>query len=368
MNISPSFVGSASNPLSALQGGIVAFPDRSSDNAKLRRQDREESVVELATAFDMRAVPVISTSMLKGAQISVLRLNSDNRSIVATSQTAVEPAFVVTLQLRDLPHAELWAADRLVSTGPLPEGSVGIVSLEDEPAYYFPASFDCMQFHIPQLALRELAERYGLRTVDMISIETEARDDVMRMFANLILPLFEQDRALTQRLFDHVVIAVCSHLFNAYGRTSPRTARERLAPWQERACKRILAEELGRRPQIKSIAKACKLSVKGLTSRFRETTGTTMARWQADLRVEAAKRLMFATSLSLCEVAFECGYADQSHFTRSFRDHVGVPPGIWRKARWHASRASGRDIPRASDKHDHHLTIRDWLSAPVWMG
>ncbi|WP_354120182.1 AraC family transcriptional regulator [Bradyrhizobium sp. LA6.12] len=36
--------------------------------------------------------------------------------------------------------------------------------------------------------------------------------------------------------------------------------------------------------------------------------------------------------LSLSDVATECGFSDQSHFTRVLRRAVGVSPGAWRRA------------------------------------
>ena len=37
--------------------------------------------------------------------------------------------------------------------------------------------------------------------------------------------------------------------------------------------------------------------------------------------------------LALAQIAYECGFADQSHFTRVFTAAVGATPGAWRRAR-----------------------------------
>jgi hypothetical protein len=44
-----------------------------------------------------------------------------------------------------------------------------------------------------------------------------------------------------------------------------------------------------------------------------------------------ARELLTRTDLSLSEVAFAVGFADQSHFARRFRQMVGVSPGQFRK-------------------------------------
>jgi AraC-like DNA-binding protein len=35
--------------------------------------------------------------------------------------------------------------------------------------------------------------------------------------------------------------------------------------------------------------------------------------------------------MPLATVALECGFADQSHFTRRFKGSVGVTPAAWRR-------------------------------------
>jgi AraC family transcriptional regulator len=55
--------------------------------------------------------------------------------------------------------------------------------------------------------------------------------------------------------------------------------------------------------------------------------------WLLMRRIEIAKQKLRGRQLSLSDVAFACGFADQSHFTRVFTRMVGVSPGAWRRAR-----------------------------------
>lgn len=48
-------------------------------------------------------------------------------------------------------------------------------------------------------------------------------------------------------------------------------------------------------------------------------------------RIDTATRLLIETSASLAEVAQECGYCDQSAFTRRFNAVVGMSPGRFRQ-------------------------------------
>lgn len=74
-------------------------------------------------------------------------------------------------------------------------------------------------------------------------------------------------------------------------------------------------------------------------SRFRlahllkATTGQTLLQHAKRLRMEEARRLLENTTLSCAEIATDLGFADQSHFTRQFREVAGITPARYRRDR-----------------------------------
>lgn len=64
---------------------------------------------------------------------------------------------------------------------------------------------------------------------------------------------------------------------------------------------------------------------------FRKATGMTPYAYLLNRRVERARRSL-ASGARLAETAIECGFFDQSHFTRVFKRHTGVTPGQYRAA------------------------------------
>ncbi|HEX2640136.1 MAG TPA: AraC family transcriptional regulator [Pyrinomonadaceae bacterium] len=69
-----------------------------------------------------------------------------------------------------------------------------------------------------------------------------------------------------------------------------------------------------------------------LAAVFRRFYHETIGDYVQKLRVEHASELLQKKSISLCEIAYECGFADQSHFTRVFKRRVGVTPGVFRSS------------------------------------
>ncbi|KVK71886.1 hypothetical protein WS90_35570 [Burkholderia cepacia] len=81
---------------------------------------------------------------------------------------------------------------------------------------------------------------------------------------------------------------------------------------------------------IADVAKACGLSRGYLVKAFHQTTGLPPHRWLINQRIERAIMYMRTSSMPLHMISDACGFADQSHFTRTFTRVTGVTPRRWR--------------------------------------
>lgn len=82
---------------------------------------------------------------------------------------------------------------------------------------------------------------------------------------------------------------------------------------------------------LERLAAQAGLNPSYLVSAFSRTFGTSPHKYVMGKRLERAKHLLRATQESLCDVALQCGFSSQSHFTTSFSSHVGVSPGAYRR-------------------------------------
>ena len=78
-------------------------------------------------------------------------------------------------------------------------------------------------------------------------------------------------------------------------------------------------------------ASEARLSKSHFSRAFKATFGTTVARYVLRRRVEEAKRLMLVSHDPLSQIALACGFGDQAHYCRVFRDVVGISPNSWRR-------------------------------------
>jgi len=81
---------------------------------------------------------------------------------------------------------------------------------------------------------------------------------------------------------------------------------------------------------LAEIARASHLSVSRLAHIFKEQIGITIIGYLTSVRIERAKQLLLATEQNCTEICFEVGYNNQSYFTRTFKELVGMTPRQFR--------------------------------------
>lgn len=75
---------------------------------------------------------------------------------------------------------------------------------------------------------------------------------------------------------------------------------------------------------------------------FKKSFGVTPAVFLKEWRIEKALWLVSNTHVKLTDIAAFCGFSDQAHFCRTFKQKVGMNPSLWRNA--NSNRASSINI------------------------
>jgi AraC family transcriptional regulator len=100
--------------------------------------------------------------------------------------------------------------------------------------------------------------------------------------------------------------------------------------WLLRARDR-LHEEFGDPPGLAQLASEAGVHPGHLVAMFRRHFRCTAGEFVRRRRIDWACRCLHDTELSLAEIALAAGFADQSHFTRTFKRVVGVTPAVYRE-------------------------------------
>ncbi|MCY1315835.1 HTH-type transcriptional activator RhaS [compost metagenome] len=124
------------------------------------------------------------------------------------------------------------------------------------------------------------------------------------------------------------MFGVLAAMFERHGSTiiTPIETREQSAVHRARD---YLIENYAEDVGLEELAKVAGLSRAHLIRAFRKEFHITPHAFLTDKRVRAAKTLL-RHGWSAVDAAYQCGFADQAHFSRHFKARTGVTPGAFR--------------------------------------
>jgi AraC family transcriptional regulator len=101
-------------------------------------------------------------------------------------------------------------------------------------------------------------------------------------------------------------------------------------PWLERV-RGLLHDQFAENLTLEAIAAEAGVHPVHLARVFRQHCGRTLGDYVRQLRVEFAARQLITTQTPLAALALGAGFADQSHFCRTFKRHTGISPASFRR-------------------------------------
>jgi AraC family transcriptional regulator len=106
-----------------------------------------------------------------------------------------------------------------------------------------------------------------------------------------------------------------------------------LAAWQTQRVLGFIDQHLNETIRVEDLSQVVGLSKNYFSRSFRRSFGEAPYAYLIRRRVEHARHQMLTSDIALSEVALVCGFADQAHFCRHFRQSVGASPAAWRRQR-----------------------------------
>ena len=87
-----------------------------------------------------------------------------------------------------------------------------------------------------------------------------------------------------------------------------------------------MLEHLETAPVIKELAISAHMSPSKLKRMFRQIFGNSIFSYYQEFRMKEAARLLKEEKLSVSEVGYQLGFTNLSHFSKVFKDHIGMKP------------------------------------------
>ncbi len=122
-------------------------------------------------------------------------------------------------------------------------------------------------------------------------------------------------------------------LVATFGRKSRADSRREAVPNWLKQCR----ERLESQPELGVTHEALASHVGKhpihLAKAFRKAYGETIGECQRRLRLSKAESLLRKRNMALTDIALQCGFSHQSHFSRSFKCAFGTTPSLYRAER-----------------------------------
>jgi AraC family transcriptional regulator len=120
--------------------------------------------------------------------------------------------------------------------------------------------------------------------------------------------------------------------------------RERLLAWQARKVRDYIDTHISELVLVADLCALVQCSGAHFSRSFKRTFGESPHSFVVRRRVELAAQYMLTTDASLSDIALQCGFADQAHLCKKFRQAAGQTPAAWRR------------VHRV--RHDENATLR----------
>jgi AraC-like DNA-binding protein len=167
-------------------------------------------------------------------------------------------------------------------------------------------------------------------------------DSRVRDCAHLLADAFARELRHDRLYGESLTVALIVALLHATRHLANQQPVTGLMPRELRIAKEYLEQEVAKDLSLAELARLVGLSRSRLARGFKASTGVAPYTWALQFRIQKAKELLKKRDQPIVATALEMGFADQSHFTKTFRRVAGITPGEWRRQyKWNGEPDAG---------------------------
>lgn len=174
-------------------------------------------------------------------------------------------------------------------------------------------------------------------TVDCDRVELTPQfakfDPILSGISHALKAELEADGVRGMLYVESAITFLAAHLLRYHCTQTPslRNYPQGLPKYKLREAISYIQEHLGEELSLDEIATHLNMSQYYFCHLFKQSMGVSPYQYVLQQRINKAKQLLKQRWLTLTDVALECGFSNQTHFTKHFRKLTGTTPKAYRE-------------------------------------
>ena len=208
----------------------------------------------------------------------------------------------------------------------IPAGASTVIRAETE--------FDLVACAFDSSLVRGLDSELERRPEGELHLQVNFQDPAAKQLMTLLVADANEDYTSERLYTDYLAQALAVRILFLGRQTPPRTSNRPASALPRHVLRRIIE---------RMRCFSCDLSLQALATEsgysrvhfirmFRAATGYSPHNYLLNLKLERARELLKDPSMSLIEIALDCGFSSHSHLSRLFHKIVGVTPSDYRRS------------------------------------
>ena len=213
-------------------------------------------------------------------------------------------------------------------------GALSLVPAGVVPKISARSDFELIVCGLDASLVNEVQAELDRRPEGELRLRTNFADTATQQLMKLLVADSADGYPASRLYTDHLIHALI-YRFLVIGREDdPQSVVKPVSPLPKHILRRVIERmrNLNSGVSLQVLAKESGYSRVHFVRMFRAATGYTPHNYLLKLRVERVRELLARTTLSLTEIALECGFSSHSHLSRVFRQILGATPSEYRRS------------------------------------
>ncbi|GAB4532044.1 MAG: hypothetical protein Tsb0014_16090 [Pleurocapsa sp.] len=161
----------------------------------------------------------------------------------------------------------------------------------------------------------------------------KSQDSQIEQIVRLLFQEMQSNSFGQKLLLESLSDVLAVHLLRNYGVFKPvfRQYTDGLGSYRLHQTIDYIQTNLDRNLSLELMAKQIGLSRYYFATQFKQAMGISPYQYINQQRIEKAKKLLKQQDRAIADIAFECGFSSQSHFSKVFRQYVSTTPKRYRE-------------------------------------